>query len=198
MCIKTEILVALIGFAGVIATLIFNAWLGRNAQKKQWDYEGKCHRDEQRRERISVRSTLLAELKVAREKECTVLKLYEDAESDTKMKEIQVSTGVPDDTYKSASARIGQLSQPEVDKVTEAYAKLRRRSDKLRLYNPSAPKLDDFVSIHLNDPKRNVAFQQANNLHMTIYDTNEVIKCIDEAVDVLEKAKNADDLITLD
>ena len=60
----TVVIAAFIGFGGVIFTQYKNAQAARCMQEKQWGYENTRRADEQKRERISLRSALLADLKL--------------------------------------------------------------------------------------------------------------------------------------
>jgi len=104
------LIVGIIGFAGVIATLWFNARQARNQRI-----------DERHHESEALRTALIEELKIIRE---SVTDKSQDA---------FVPTDPMDDAYRAFTHRIGLLSEGEVRKVMYAYLTLRTYNAKLFL-----------------------------------------------------------------
>ncbi len=134
------IVAALIGFTGVILTLVVNARLARCAQQRQWDKDRKRLEEQQRRDRILLRSALCVELNAA----CEALKLGEESASTA---DGYVPVGVSEDVYNSAVERMGLLPDSELEKVFNAYQTLRTRREVLRLRWKVAPGTADYVRV---------------------------------------------------
>ena len=173
---------AILGFGGVVTTLIVNGRIARGAQQAQWDHEGKRLEDQQQRERISLRSALLAELKVTRRYVSGILQHLVMQESKGESGAMPVNTW--DDIYRSVTPRMGLLSESEINEVVSAYGDLRYLRDFSHFY------LRDFS--HLNDkpaPADNsFVLIPAKDLNAAIRVLKDVQKTIDAAIDALEGA----------
>ena len=110
------LVVGIIGFAGVIFTLWFNASQNRNQRH-----------DERRHESHALRVALIEELKITRESIAHNL-----ANIDTSQ-DAFVPTDPMDDAYRAFTHKIGLLSNFEVEKVMYAYLTLRTYNAKLFL-----------------------------------------------------------------
>jgi hypothetical protein len=93
------LIVGIIGFAGVIATLWFNARQARNQRI-----------DERHHESEALRTALIEELKIIRES------VTENAAGSDKSQDAFVPTDPMDDAYRAFTHRIGLLSEGEVRK----------------------------------------------------------------------------------
>ena len=162
-----EILPEMIGFGGVVITLFLNAWLGRRAEKEQ-----------QKHERRSLRSALIAELKFT--DEIILSKTIEGLVEG--LKDHPQSDGLlPVDTlnhiYTCNGTRIGLLSEMEAETVVGAYSRLQGRSWYLRAkYDPS-PRSNGYVVIPSEDLKDELEKEE------------KLRKFIEKATDALEKAR---------
>ena len=105
--------VGVVGFAGVIITLLVNA---RQARKQR--LEERCH------ERKTLRAALVEELKINKESIQMNLKHLKELEE---TKEVLIPIFPMNDIYESTKNRIGLLSKDEVKKVIFAHLTQRQR-----------------------------------------------------------------------
>ncbi len=101
--------VGVLGFAGVIATLIVNAWLARRDQELALQHE-----------RTTVRTALLEELKIIKRSLEEAIRTIELGEKQDKG-DLLVSTDTMSDVYDAFIPRIGLLPSEQVAKVMLAY-----------------------------------------------------------------------------
>ncbi len=154
-------------FAGVILTLWYNA----RALRRQ-------RRDERHHEREALRLALLEELQINRrslKENAELLRKDPPGEQGGAL----VPTDRMDDAYRSFLPRIGLLSQDEVGKVMGAYLSLRTYNAKLFLVGEpvhTSPR-------HVNVP--------AMNVEMLAQMQETFIGPIDEAIEVMERARDA-------
>ena len=174
-----ELAPALIGFVGVIVTLVVNAWLGRRAQQKQWNHEQDRRNEQLIRERIALRSAFLGELKVSLQNTRGIVQAYEEAIK-SRLKSAVIPVAVSDDVYRNAIARIGLLSEPEIRKIADAYVRLRGRREILRTLNDKTPRSDHFVVV------------SAQKIPDEIAATNNMIAFIEGTVSLLERGLDID------
>ena len=159
------LIVGIIALVGVLFTLLFNA---REARKQR--------RDERRHERETLRAALIEELKINRES------LDRNTDSDNEPSETGsyfVPTDTMDDAYRAFTHRIGLLSQAEVRKVMYAYLSLRTYNAKLFLIGVPPATGDRHVDV------------PAENVPVLSGILKELIGPIDEAIQVMERARDA-------
>jgi len=125
------LIVGVLGFAGVIFTLSFNAWQARSQR-----------RDERQSEAESLRAALLEELRINLVSVRRNIDTAEKAEHG-----VVVPTEAMDDAYRSFINRIGFLSQEEVHKVMDAYLTLRTYSATLFLIGVRARTDDRYIDV---------------------------------------------------
>ena len=130
-----NILGDVIGFGGVILTLIWSAHLARQIREQ-----------ERTQERDSLRSALRAELEMVRFALCTTVKLFEESSSE-KSSGIGLPVCTSDVIYRCNCARIGLLQKTEAGKVIDIYVRLAFRSQILRATYDPMPKSAGFVQI---------------------------------------------------
>ncbi len=159
-----NLIIGFVGFVGVISTLGFNAWQAREQR-----------RDERRHERETMRAALIEELKINRE---SFERNTGSANQPPGTKGAFVPTDSMDDAYRAFTHRIGLLSQAEVRKVMYAYLSLRTYKAKLFLIGVP-PETSD---LHVNVPPKNVS--------MLLGMQKSLIAPIDEAIEVLERARD--------
>jgi len=128
------ILVALLGFSGVIITLLTNAWFFRGQRT-----------DERRHEQQSIRRALLAELKNIRLGPSEHNKLGEAFKEN---QDGAVHREQIDDVYRSLLPKIGLLEPDEVDDVVTAYLGHQTYQANLRLIGRVDPALNDHVIVN--------------------------------------------------
>ena len=171
----TVILGSILGFGGVILTLIANGRISRGAQKGQWAYENNRRVDEQKRERISLRSALLAELKFAH-REVFEVPVVKD-KSLPPQEQLLLKVNVSDPIYRCNCSRIGLLSEKEVDKVIDAYTRLHERSASLRVTYDPFPRYTGTVIVPLEKWEEEFAMEKKRR------------EFIAAAISVLEEAR---------
>jgi hypothetical protein len=158
-----------IGFAGVIITLVLNAW-----------YVRKQHREERRHECQTLRVALIEELKINRE--TLVSNMHNVRDTANGLPEdggYFVPTDPMDDAYRAFTHRIGLLSQAEVSKVMYAYLSLRTYNAQLFLVG---------VPPHTGDRHVQVPVENAQRLARLLEGR---VGPIEEAIAVLERARDA-------
>lgn len=162
--------VGIIGFAGVISTLWITAWQAREQR-----------REERRHERQTLRAALIEELKIIRDSLALNVEIIKDDVSElSKTGGYLYPTDPMDDVYRSFTDRIGLLTQLEVRKVIFAY--LSRRAYIANLLLIGVP--HETGGQHIDVPKKNssaLAGMQKN-----------LVVSIDEAIAVMERARDAD------
>lgn len=152
----------ILGFVGVILTLLFNAW-----------QERKQRREERRHECQTLRTALIEELSINR----AGLDSFKDAVKEiTERQGLEVPTDLMDDVYKVLTDRIGLLSQAEVRKVMYAYLSMRTYNVRLFLVGNQS----HTSSRHVQVPPHK--FPELFGMQETL------IGRIDEAVEVMERA----------
>jgi len=158
--------VGIIGFAGVIFTIWFNAWQTR-----------KQRREERRHDRETLRAALIEELKINRDS--LVSNVDRVAES-METKEYFVPTDPMDDVYRAFTDRIGLLSQAEVSKVMCAYLSLRTYIAKLFLIGASIETIPGHIKIPATHAPTLRGMQE------------NLVGPIEEAIEIMESARDAD------
>ena len=158
------LLVGIIGFIGVISTLLINAGQAR-----------KQRREERRHECQTLRAALIEELKINRHS------LKENMDSLKQQPPEKgggafMPTDPMDDAYRSFVPKIGLLSQAEVSKVMSAYLALRTYNAKLFL-----------VGVPVHTSPRHVQVP-AKNFPLLAGIQEGLIGPIDQAIEVLERA----------
>jgi hypothetical protein len=157
-----------IGFAGVIITLVVNAWYAREQRREERRHE--CH---------TLRAALMEELKINRETLVSNMNKVRDSAYDLpEAGGYFVPTDPMDDAYRAFTHRIGLLSQAEVSKVMYAYLSLRTYDAKLFLIG---------VPPHTGDRHVQVP---ANNAPLLFGMLEHLIGPIEEAIGVLERARD--------
>jgi hypothetical protein len=164
--------VGIIGFAGVILTLAFNAWLAR-----------KQRRDEQRHERQALRAALIEELQINREAAVGNADSLKE-EPGTGPRDAFVPTDLMDDAYRAFIGRIGLLSRAEVSKVMGAYLLLRTCNTRLLLIGDPASTGDHYVRVPSENTDRLAQLMSVP------------VGSIDEAIEVMEAARDAETTAT--
>jgi hypothetical protein len=161
--------VGVVGFAGVILTLWFNA---RQAREQR--------REERRHECQTLRTALIEELRINREWLVrNTEKVIKDTINDlTEERGYFAPTDPMDDAYRAFRHRIGFLSQPEVGKVMYAYLSLRTYNAQLFLIG---------VPPHTGDRHVQVP---AKNAQLLSEMQKSLIGPIEEALTVLEHARD--------
>ena len=172
------------GFGGIIVTLLFH----HRAQKKEWANNLTRGESEQRSERNSLRSALLAELRFARDNVLgRAIKSYEEALKDSSgHSHVLLSLKIPPDSlYRSNSGRIGLLSKSEACTVVSAYARLDYRSEFLRIWYRASFKTSDDKMVTVPDGCVGVL---ANQVKKELEAEKGRVKSIDAAIHALEEA----------
>lgn len=118
------LIVGVVGFAGVIVTLIVNARLARQHHSREIDHEAKVLR-------VAVRAELEA-IRDAFEERIRTLKNPEGWPS------IMVPLDTMTDVYGSLIDKLGLLSEPEIRAVMRAYLAVRQMPERLKLLARSA------------------------------------------------------------
>ena len=177
------VVASLVGFLGVVLTLLWNAYLSRRAQHSQWENERSRIESDQRHERLALRTALLSELRVAREHTRRTLATYEEVKAPADGKPSRGAV-VPisdfDQIFRASLPRIGLLSASEVDKVVAAYAKLRARHAALRTLHSAAPRNDEFVIV------------LTEMMDSEIRTTSNMLAFVDSAIDTVQTALEAE------
>ena len=156
--------VGIVGFVGVIVTILFNAKISRDQR-----------RDERDHERNTLRVALIAELKINRRSLRENADTLKEASSDTE--DAFVPTDPMDDVYRAFVPRIGLLSQDEVGKVMDAYLTLEEFYSKLFLLGVPVSTSPGHVSV------------PSTNLQFLARMQESVLGPIDEAIGALEKSR---------
>ncbi len=160
--------VGIVGFVGVIFTLWFSAWQAREQRQ-----------EERRHEIKTLRAALIEELKIHRETMAhDAAKLDDEEMSETGS--IFVPTDPMDDAYRAFIHRVGLLSQTEVRKVMFAYLSMRTYNAKLFL-----------VGVPPHTGERHVEVPAENGALLSGMQKG-LISPIDEAIGVMERARDAD------
>jgi hypothetical protein len=155
-----SLIVGIIGFAGVIFTLWFNA---RQTRKQ--------HLEERRHERECLRAALTEELKIIRES------VARNSAGNFEEGGAYVPTDPLDDVYRAFTDRIGLLSQAEVHSIMYAYLCLRTYNAKLVLIGvPAQPD-----ARHIGVPAKNISVLVAMQKRL--------LDPIDSALSTMEKAR---------
>jgi hypothetical protein len=166
------LIVGALGFAGVISTLRYNARLAREQR-----------RDERSHERQALRAALIEELQINREAAVeNAASLKEEPE--TGPRDAFVPTDPMDDAYRAFIGRIGLLSRAEVGKVMRAYLLLRTCGTRLLLIGVPPATGENYVRV----PSENVG-RLAQLLEVPV-------RSIDEAIEVMEAARDAETTAT--
>ncbi|HZL61467.1 MAG TPA: hypothetical protein VFC32_04120 [Pseudolabrys sp.] len=155
------LIVGIIGFAGVIATLWFNARQARNQRI-----------DERHHESEALRTALIEELKIIRES------VTENAAGSDKSQDAFVPTDPMDDAYRAFTHRIGLLSEGEVRKVMYAYLTLRTYNAKLFL-----------IGVPTHTSERHVKIP-APNIPLLIGMYKGLLDPMNQAIQVMEQFRN--------
>jgi hypothetical protein len=116
-----SLIVGVIGFTGVIATLLTNALLARRQ-----------HAGQVRHESDVLRAALIAELQLIREAFMDRIAAINGAENRAGM---LVPLDSLSDVYESLIDRIGLLSEPETRAVVRAYVLVRQLPGRIKLLN---------------------------------------------------------------
>lgn len=133
--------VGLLGFAGVIFTIVMNARLARQQHKREINHE--C---------TALRAALIAELDCLRQN-------YED-----KIKQLQegekghwalVPEYVPNQIYSQLITRIGLLTAKEIENVIDAYLLAAELPVRLKLLTKDTPEYPEYIQ--LSDEQAEVA-----------------------------------------
>ena len=162
--------VGIIGFAGVIATLLINARQARIQRRKERFHE-----------RQALRVALEEELRSNRESLVTSLESLNTntaLDKERRIAEYWVPTDEIEDVYRSFIDRIGLLSQIEVRKVMNAYLTLRSYTAALLL--------------HSRLPKTDVRHVPISVKLAPKLIQKSLLDPLDEAIEVLERAREAD------
>ena len=158
-----NVIVGIIGFAGVSFTLWFNS---KEARKQR--------REERQHERKALRTALIEELKINRNALVTL-----EQKPTKNVGGAYVPTDPMDDAYRSFVPRIGLLSQAEVSKVMGAYLSLRTYNAKLFL-----------VGAPVETSPRHVEVP-AENIPLLTGMQEGLIGPIDQAIEALKRASDA-------
>lgn len=163
------LIVGIVGFAGVILTLCFNA---RQAREQR--------REERRHECQTLRAALIEELKINRE--TLVSNMHNVRDTANGLPEgggYFVPTDPMDDAYRAFTLRIGLLSQAEVSKVMYAYLSLRTYNAQLFLVGVPPHTGDRHVQVPVENAQRLAGLLEGR------------VGPIEEAIAVLERARDA-------
>ena len=164
--------VGIIGFLGVIATLLYNARQAGIQRRKELFHE-----------RQTLRVALAEELRINRE---SFVRSIKSLDTDTALDkapgggEYWVPTDEMEDVYRSFIDRIGLLSQFEVRKIMNAYLTLRAYTAVLLLQ-----------SIPLETDVRHVPVPSQMGL-MLIEKQKSLIGPLEEAIEAIERARDED------
>ncbi|MFP6757238.1 MAG: hypothetical protein VCC99_03340 [Alphaproteobacteria bacterium] len=164
------LIVGIFGFVGVMVALWFNAWQAREQR-----------REERRDERQTLRAALLEELKINREAlvhNTGIVKEYVNDPSGTGS--YMVPIDIMDDGYKAFTDRIGLLSQGEARNIMYAYLSLRTYNANLFLIGKRPNISDLHIEVMAEDGPKLIVMQE------------KLIGPIDEAIEVMERARDAD------
>lgn len=154
------LIVGVIGFAGVINTLLVNAWLTRRDRREVLHHE-----------RQTLRAALVEELTINR---TAVVHNLETLREDEEPKGAFVPTDLMDDAYRAFVRRIGVLSQAEVSKVMNAYLSLRTSNAKLFLLGVPTETSDRHVQV------------PAENVVMLAGMLENLLGPVDEAIEIMK------------
>ena len=159
------IVVGVVGFAGVICTIRFNAKNARNERRAERDHE-----------RDTLRVALIAELKINRRTLTENTSTLRECSSDPESKAF-IPTDPMNHAYLTLVPRIGLLSEDEVSKVMEAYLTLETLDAKLFLLGvpvPTSPR-------HVDVP--------GTNLRAVAQMQESVVPLVEAAIDALKMAR---------
>jgi hypothetical protein len=157
------LVVGLIGFGGVIVTLLANAKLAR-AQRNE----------EREHERRALRAALIAELRINRTSLATSAAAKEATPPEEKAS-FFIPTDPVDEAYRSFLPRMGLLTKEEVRTVMEAYLSLRSYERALLLLGEPAPERLGYVKV------------PPNNVQLVAKMERNLLDPIDRAIEVMEK-----------
>lgn len=124
------LIVGVLGFLGVMATLAFNAWLARNAEKRKIAHEARV-----------LRTALVEEMKVQRDALMHAAETSERAEQPTDTGRYDALTPLRrwSDIFDKSIDKLGLLQPDEVAAVLDAYLPLRELTPKIRLLESRIP-----------------------------------------------------------
>ncbi len=125
------VVVGVLGFIGIIVTLIVNAWLVRRERQETL-----------KQERTAMRTALVEELKILKLSLENGIEAIEKAEQDESTGRVIVPTDTISDVYNAFVPKIGMLTSQEVGKVILAYLTIQELSKNLILL-PGATILDE-------------------------------------------------------
>lgn len=162
-----NLIVGVLGFAGVIFTLWFN---GKEAREQR--------RDERSHDRETLRAALTEELKINRQSLEGNLESIAPPHPPSRGG-VDVPTDPMDDAYRAFIHRISLLSQAEVSKVMYAYLDLRTYNAKLFVIGVPLPTGDRHVRVPIENFPALAGMQEA------------LIGPIDEAIEIMERARGA-------
>lgn len=159
------LVVGLVGFAGVIATLVVNAKIARDQR-----------REEREHEREVLRGSLIAELRINRRSLEENSRLLKEQPPDDQGG-VMVPTDLIDGAYRSLIQRIGLLSDDEVSRVMWAYGALETYSAKLFL-----------IGVPVHTSPRHVQVPAQNATYLVAMQEG-MFALVDEAIEALGRAR---------
>lgn len=162
------LIVGFLGFAGVIFTLVLNAWYAREQR-----------REERRHECRTLRAALIEELSINRRSLVYNVEGVRNAGHLSEEGGFDVPTDPMDDAYRAFTHQIGLLPRAEVSKVMFAYLTLRTGNANLFLVGGPHPTSNRHVRVPVQKGPVLVGLLESS------------IDPIDEAIVVLERARDA-------
>ena len=152
----TDVLPALIGFGGVIVTLLVNAGLSRKQDRRQLDEKRKA-----------LRIALTEELRVSLNSYKEAIKTVEVAQLD-QTTSLLVPTRCFTFVYERLIDQIGLLTPHEVEKVMNAYLMIQQMAETIRLLPGTTLKSPEWLNVADTDFRH---FKQLTQNMVEIVDT---------------------------
>ena len=163
------LIVGVIGFAGVIITLVLNARYAREQRREERHHE--CQ---------SLRTALIEELRINRESLAHNIDAINNGVSvPSETGGYAMPTHPMDDAYRAFTHRLGLLTRAEVSKVMFAYLSLRTYHTSLFLIGVPTHASDRYVKV------------PAQNAQLLSGGLKSLIGPIEGAIEVLERARDA-------
>ncbi len=181
--IGVELFGLVMGFAGVIWTLMHNASLARKAQESQWEHEEETRKKELERECDSMRKVLGAELATLETITAGPIKKMEANPTGILTACIEP---LPDESYQSLLSSIGLLSTLEMEKIPLAYQNRRFATYDLKKIGRRHPESSSHVIVgpeHFDDliKRKNEVLDGIKSTIAALEDKGRCRKCGKEA-----------------
>ena len=151
-----ELLSIIVGFMGVVVTMLWNAWLARRQQDRQWETN-----------RQVLRQGLITELKGIERVLKNAVSLLDEAIEGNKDREkgkegyVLIGSIASSPLYLASLSQIGCLTQSEVAVVVAGYQVLSRQDQRARILPGNKIMEEMTTKVH---PSNNMLYREALNV----------------------------------